>query len=188
MLDRKEILEILRETKVLREGHFALANGRHARQYFQFAQVLQYPKFTEALCEELARRYKGEEIDVVVASAVSGILVAYEVARSLGTRCVFTEREEGRMVLRRGFDIEEDENVLVVEDMIVTGQSLLEVMAAVRERGGNIRGVGVILDRSGGAFHCGVRTETLIALENQTYDPQDCPLCKEGLLLCKARK
>jgi len=185
MLERKEILGILRETNALREGHFKLASGRHSRTLLQISLVLQYPKFLEILCEELARRFKGEEIDVVVAPAVGGILVAYEVARVLGTRCIFAEREEGKMVFKRGFDLEEDENALVVEDLITTGGSVRELMEAVRERGGTVRGVGIILDRSGGKAHFGVRTETLIALECQSWDPAECPLCREGVPLGK---
>ncbi len=186
MLERKEIMEILRETKVLREGHFRLTNGKHSRQSVQISQVIQYPKFLEVLCEELARRFKGEEIDVVVAPAIGGILVAYEVAKTLGTRCLFTEREEGKMVFRRGFTLEEDENVLVVEDIVTTGDSVQEVLEAIKERGGSIRGVGIVLDRSGGKIHFGVHTEALISLECQAWEPEECPLCKEGVPLGKS--
>ena len=185
MLERKEIMEILRETKVLREGHFRLTNGKHSRQSMQISQVIQYPKFLEVLCEELARRFKGEEIDVVVAPAIGGILVAYEVAKTLGTRCLFTEREEGKMVFRRGFTLEEDENVLVVEDAVTTGDSVQEVLEAVKERGGSVRGVGIVLDRSGGKVHYGVHTEALVSLECQTWEPEECPLCREGVTLGK---
>lgn len=185
VLERKEIMEILRETKVLREGHFRLTNGRHSRQSMQISQVIQYPKFLEVLCEELARRFKGEEIDVVVAPAIGGILVAYEVAKTLGTRCLFIEREEGKMVFRRGFTLEEDENVLVVEDAVTTGDSVQEVLEAVKERGGSVRGVGIVLDRSGGKIHFGVHTEALVSLECQSWEPEVCPLCKEGVPLGK---
>ncbi|MGE5529088.1 MAG: orotate phosphoribosyltransferase [Patescibacteria group bacterium] len=187
MLDRKEILGILRETKALREGHFKLASGRHSRQCLQMSQVFQYPKFLEALTAELARRFKADEIDVVVAPAVGGILVAYEVAKALGTRFLFAEREEGRMVFKRGFALEADENVLVVEDVVTTGASVQEVLEAVRERGGHIRGIGIILDRSAGKVHFGHHTEVLLAIEPQTWEPEECPLCKEGVPLCKPR-
>lgn len=185
MMTEKEILEIFRETKVLREGHFKLTSGRHSKQYMQCAMVLQYPRFTEMLCQELARRFKGEEIDVVVAPAIGGILVAYEVAKVLQTRALFAEREEGKMTFRRGFSIEEDENVLVVEDVITTGGSVVEVIQAVKERGGNVRGVGVFVDRSGGNVHLGVKTEALVTMEIQSYDPEECPLCREGIPMVK---
>lgn len=184
MLERKDVLEVLRETQALREGHFRLANGRHSRQCLSISQVLQYPKKLEMLCEELSRRFKGEEIDVVVAPAVGGILVAYEVAQALGTRFIFAERgEDGRMAFRRGFTIEDDENVLIVEDIITTGNSLLELMDAVKERGGAIRGIGILVDRCGGKVQFNVRTETLIALESQSWEAEECPLCKEGIPL-----
>lgn len=185
MMTEKEILEIFRETRVLKEGHFRLTSGKHSSQYMQCAMVLQYPRFTEMLCQELARRFKGEEIDLVVAPAVGGIIIAYEIAKVLQTRALFAEREEGKMTFRRGFSIEEGENVLVVEDVITTGGSVVEVIQAVRERGGDVRGVGVFVDRSAGNVHFGVKTEALLSMEIQTYDPDTCPLCHEGMDLSK---
>lgn len=185
MLEQKEILEIFRETKVLRDGHFRLTSGKHSRQYMQCAQVLQYPKFTERLCEDLARRFKGEELHVVIAPAIGGILLAYEIAKILGIRALFTEREEGKMALRRGFQLEEDENVLVVEDVITTGGSVKEVIELVREKGANVCGVGVLVDRSAGKVNFGVRKEALLTLEIETWEPEECPLCKAGVSIMK---
>lgn len=185
MLEQKEILEILRETKVLREGHFRLTSGRHSKKYMQCAQVLQYPKFTERLCEDLARRFKGQEIHAVVAPAIGGIIIAYEVAKVLGVRALFAEREEGKMTFRRGFDIEDDENILVVEDVITTGGSVLEVIEAVKERGANVVGVGVLVDRSAGKVRFGVKKEALISMEIETWEAEECPLCKEGIPITK---
>jgi orotate phosphoribosyltransferase len=185
VLEQKDILEIFRETKVLRDGHFRLTSGRHSRQYMQCAQVLQYPKFTERLCEDLARRFKGQEIHTVVAPAIGGIIVAYEVAKALGIRALFTEREDGKMTFRRGFELEDDENVLVVEDVITTGGSVLEVIEAVRERGADVVGLGVLVDRTGGKIHFGVRKESLITIDIETWAPEECPLCKEGVSIIK---
>ncbi|NLW47273.1 MAG: orotate phosphoribosyltransferase [Firmicutes bacterium] len=184
-MEEKEILEILRETKVLREGHFRLTSGRHSKKYMQCAQVLQYPNFTQRLCEDLARRFKGHEIHAVVAPAIGGIIIAYEIAKVLGVRALFTEREDGKMTFRRGFDLEDDENVLVVEDVITTGGSVQEVMEAVRERGANVCGVGVLVDRSAGKSDFGVHTESLISIQIETWEPEDCPLCKEGASITK---
>lgn len=186
MLEQKEILEIFRETKVLREGHFRLISGKHCQKIMQCAQVLQYPNFTERLCEDLGRRFKGLELHAVVAPAVGGILVAYEIAKVLGIRALFTEREEGKMTFRRGFDLEDDENVLIVEDVITTGGSVFEVMDAVKERGASVCGVGVLVDRSGGKVHFGVHKEALITMEIESWDPEECPLCKEGIPVMKA--
>jgi orotate phosphoribosyltransferase len=181
VLEQKEILGILRETKVLREGHFRWTTGKHSRQYMQCAQVLQYPKFTERLCEDLARRFKGQELHAVIAPAIGGIIIAYEVAKVLGVRALFTEREDGKMTIRRGFDLEDDENVLVVEDVITTGGTVLEVIDAVKERGANVCGVGVLVDRSNGKVHFGYKKEALITMEIETWEPEECPLCKEGI-------
>ncbi len=179
MLEQKEILEIFRETKVIREGHFRLTSGRHSRVVMQCAQVLQYPKFTERLCEDLARRFKGLELHAVIAPAIGGIIVAYEVAKILGIRALFTEREDGKMTLKRGFILEEDENVLVVEDVIKTGGSVFEVMDVVREHGANVCGVGILVDRSGGKVHFGAKKEALYTTEVETWEPEHCPLCHE---------
>jgi orotate phosphoribosyltransferase len=182
VLEEKEILEIFRETKVLREGHFRLTSGKHSRKYMQCAQVLQYPKFTERLCEDLARRFKGQEIHAVVAPAIGGIIVAYEVAKVLGVRALFTEREDGKMTFRRGFELEEDENVLVVEDVITTGGSVFEVIEAVKERGANVCGVGVLVDRSCGKVHFGVKKEVLISVEIESWEAEELSAMEERVL------
>lgn len=185
MLSEKEIMEIFRETKVWQEGHFLLTSGRHSGQYIQCARVLQYPRFNETLCLELARRFKGEEIDVVAAPAVGGIIIAYEVAKILQTRAVFAERENGKMVFRRGFEIDEDEKVLVVEDVITTGGSVREVIQAVRTTGGDVKGVGVFVNRSGGKANFDTRTEALLTVAIETYSPEECPFCRGDKPLVK---
>jgi|LSQX01.3.fsa_nt_gb orotate phosphoribosyltransferase len=185
MLSEKEIMRIFRETQVWQEGHFLLTSGRHSGEYIQCARVLQYPRFTETLCYELAKKFKGEEIDVVAAPAVGGIIIAYEVAKILQTRAIFAERENGKMVFRRGFEIDEDEKVLVVEDVITTGGSVQEVIQAVRAAGGDVRGVGVFVDRSGGKAKFDTRVEALLTVTIKTYSPEECPLCREQIPLVK---
>ncbi len=186
MLTEDEIMEIFRETKVWQEGHFLLASGRHSSRYIQCARVLQYPRFTETLCFELARRFKGEEIDVVAAPAVGGIIIAYEVAKILQPRAIFAERDDsGKMTFRRGFEIDEEENVLVVEDVITTGGSVREVMNAVRRAGGNIKGLGVFVDRSGGKLSFDTRVESLLTVNVDSYPPEECPLCREQVPLVR---
>jgi orotate phosphoribosyltransferase len=186
MLTEKEVMRIFRETKVWQEGHFLLTSGRHSGEYIQCARVLQYPRFTETLCYELAKRFKGEEIDVVAAPAVGGIIIAYEVAKILQTRAIFAERDEsGKMIFRRGFEIDEDEKVLVVEDVITTGGSVQEVIEAVRASRGDVRGVGVFVDRSGGKANLDTRVEALLNVNIKTYVPEECPLCREQKPLVK---
>ncbi|NLY88118.1 MAG: orotate phosphoribosyltransferase [Firmicutes bacterium] len=184
-MSEKEIMKIFRETKVWQEGHFLLTSGRHSGEYIQCARVLQYPRFTETLCYDLAKRFKGEEIDVVAAPAVGGIIIAYEVAKILQTRAIFAERENGKMIFRRGFEIDEDEKVLVVEDVITTGGSVREVIQAVRATGGDVRGVGVFVDRSGGKVKLDTRVEALLTVTIKTYSPEECPLCREQKPLLK---
>jgi orotate phosphoribosyltransferase len=162
-------------------GHFKLTSGRHSDRYFQCAMVLQHPEHTGALCRELAARFAGEDVSAVIGPATGGIIVSYETARALGVRGIFTERENGLMSLRRGFSIEPGERVLVVEDVITTGGSVLEVIDVVRSLGGVVVGAGVLVDRSGGKVDLGVRKEALLVTEVISYDPDQCPLCRDGI-------
>lgn len=180
MLTKEEALEIFIKSKALLNGHFRLTSGRHSSQYMQCAQVLQYPEYAGRLCEDLAEKFKDTQVDMVIGPAMGGILVSYEVARALGVKSIFTERENGVMTLRRGFVINPGDKVLVVEDVVTTGGSVREVIDVVREKGGDIVGVGLLVDRTGGQADFGVKTESILKLEIQSYDPEECPLCKEG--------
>lgn len=180
MLSKDEILNIFKETGVLKEGHFILTSGRHSSQYMQMAQVLQYPDLTEKLCKDLAESFKDEAIDVIVSPAVGGILVGYEISRALGVKNIFCERENGEMTLRRGFEIKPGERILVVEDVVTTGGSVKEVISVVKKAGGQVAGVGVLVDRSNGKIDFGYPFRSLLSLEIQSYEKDDCPLCKEG--------
>ncbi len=181
MLTEAEVQSIFERSGALLRGHFLLTSGRHGDQYFQCALVLQHPKYTEMLCRELAARFSGEGITTVIGPAMGGIIVSYEVARALGARSLFTERENGVMRLRRGFSLEPGERVLVVEDVITTGGSVREVIEVVRNLGGEVAGAGVLVDRSGGTAKLGVRTEALLTTKVASYAPEDCPLCKSGI-------
>ncbi|MCL6639660.1 MAG: orotate phosphoribosyltransferase [Firmicutes bacterium] len=181
MLTREETLAIFQNTGAMLSGHFKLTSGRHSNQYFQCALVLQHPGHTEELCRDLASRFSGENISAVIGPATGGIIVSYEAARALGVRSLFAERENGVMTIRRGFSVNPGERLLVVEDVITTGGSVLEVMEAVRKLGGEIAGVGVLVDRSNGKARLGVRTEALLTVEAVSYPPDDCPLCREGI-------
>ncbi|MDD2554067.1 MAG: orotate phosphoribosyltransferase [Desulfotomaculaceae bacterium] len=176
----KEVESIFQKTGAMLLGHFKLTSGRHSDCYFQCARVLQYPEHTERLCRELAARFAGENVSVVIGPATGGIIVSYETARALGVRGIFTERENGEMSLRRGFSIEPGERVLVVEDVITTGGSVLEVIDVVRCLGGIVVGAGLLVDRSGGKVDLGVRKEALLVTETISYDPAQCPLCRDG--------
>lgn len=180
MLNQEQALAIFKKSGALLEGHFLLTSGKHSDRYVQCAQVLQYPEDTSALCEEIARRFKDDQVDLVIGPAMGGILVAYETARHLGVKNIFAERENGSMTLRRGFSILPGQRVLVVEDVITTGGSVQEVIDLVQAQGGVVVGVGVLVDRSGGKADFGVRKVGVITMEVPAWEPESCPLCKEG--------
>ena len=184
-MKREEILKIFIESGAFLEGHFRLSSGKHSPKYLQCAGVLQYPNYTEILCRELADKFREDAIDTVIAPALGGILVSYEVARSLNIRSIFTERVDGKMTLRRGFDLSKNNNVLVVEDVITTGLSTREVCEVVKSFGANIVGVGSLVDRSKGEINFGVRFESLLKIDVATYSEEECPLCKNKIPVIK---
>jgi len=186
MTDRHQhLLELFQQTGALLEGHFQLSSGLHSSRYLQCALVLQHPRHAEMIGRGLASQFSGDPIDVVVAPAVGGIIVAHEVARASGARAVFSEREAGVMTLRRGFSLNSDEAVLVVEDVITTGGSTRETMDAVIRAGGRVIGAGSIVDRSDGAVDLGVPRYSLLTLDVPSYDPAECPLCRQNMPVMK---
>lgn len=178
-MDREEIIDIMRQTGVMLEGHFLLTSGRHSDKYMQCAKLFQYPDISEKFSKELAARFKN--VDLVAGPAIGGIILAYEVARQMRVPDIFAERENGQMTLRRGFSIPEGANVLVVEDVVTTGGSVKEVVELVRRHGAKVAGVGSIVDRSNGAVDFGVPFEAVLSMEVVSYEPEDCPLCKQGI-------
>ncbi len=181
---REVLLRTFEERGALLSGHFLLSSGLHSPRYLQCARVLMDPALAARLGADLAVRLRpvlgGREPGAVVAPALGGVLVAHEVARAFGCRGLFTERQEGRMVLRRGFELAEGEPVVVVEDVITTGGSTREVLDAVRGHGANVLGVGSLVDRSGGAVELGVPRKSLLTLEVPTWSAESCPLCAQG--------
>jgi orotate phosphoribosyltransferase len=180
----EEVLKIFEENQALLTGHFLLTSGLHSSRYLQCALVLQHPPVAERLCAGLAAKAKADAcvgaIDLVIAPALGGVIVAHEVARALGVRALFTERQEKLMTLRRGFAIQPGERCFVVEDVVTTGGSTREVMEVVACYGGITVGAGSLIDRSGGAVDLGVPRHALAVLEVPTYKPEECPMCKEG--------
>lgn len=176
----KEVLFIFEELGALLKGHFKLSSGLHSQTYLQCALVLQHPPIAERLAKTLAGKFAGEQVDCVVGPALGGVTWAYEVARALGVRGIFTEREEGKMALRRGFSILQGERVLVVEDVVTTGGSTKELIDLVRSRGGIVVGVGCVIDRSAGTVEFGANFHSLAKVEAKAFNQGECPLCKEG--------
>ncbi|MFQ5650221.1 MAG: orotate phosphoribosyltransferase [bacterium] len=175
-----EILATFTRTGALLSGHFVLTSGLHSKHYFQCARVLQHPELAEKFCSHLAQHFNKDNLDAVVAPAIGGILVAHEMARALGVRSLFTEREHGTMTLRRGFELKKGERILVVEDVVTTGGSAKEVLSLVRELGGQTVAVASLVDRSGGQVDFGLPYHSLISLQIQTYPPNDPELANLG--------
>lgn len=185
MMDQEEMIKKFKDAGAMLNGHFKFTSGLHSDTYIQCAQVMQYPEFIHNLCSELGKRFKGNHVDVIVGPAVGAVIMAYVMARVMGpwVRTLFTERENGEMTLRRSFKIEKGEKVIVVEDVITTGGSVKEVMELVKQRGGEVIGVAALVDRSGGNVNLGVKTETLINVKMNNYEPNECPLCKKEIPL-----
>ena len=174
-MNEKEVESLLKETKAILEGHFLLTSGLHSPLYVEKFNVL---------CQEFANHFKDMGIETVIGPATGGIILSQVTARLLGVRSIFTERENGKMTLRRGFKVAPGEKVLIVEDIVTTGGSIKEVVDVVNEAKGDIVGIGLLVDRSGGKADFGVPQEKvypLLHLTVPTYKPEECPLCKEGV-------
>jgi orotate phosphoribosyltransferase len=179
-LPKEQVLQIFRETRALLDGHFQLTSGRHSPNYFQCARVLQFPKYLHLLSGEIARHFEYNDIEVVISPAIGGIVVGTEVGRMINARTIFTERVNGKMELRRGFELAGGERVLVVEDVITTGGSTNEVIDIVKQSNATLAGVGCIVDRSGGAAAFGAKFFSVLQMDVVTHDPKACPLCDSG--------
>lgn len=180
-MNREEVVERFRRTGALLEGHFVLTSGLHSTQYLQCALVLQHPAEAEAFGRAIAEQFRSTGVETVATPAIGGIIIGWEVARALNVRSIWTEREEGRMTLRRGFTVRPGERVLVVEDVITTGGSTRETCDALRAAGALVVGAASIIDRSGGRSDVGVPRVALATLEVPAVAPADCPLCAAGV-------
>ncbi len=185
-MTEKEVEDLLIETSAIMEGHFLLTSGLHSPRYVEKFNVLQKPVYTEKLCKAMAEKFKDANIETVVGPVTGGILLAHETGKALGTRAIFTERENGKMTFRRGFTLHEGERVLIVEDIVTTGGSIREVIDVVKAHGGIPVAVSMLVDRSGGKATFGdVPSTALLHMDVQTYKPEECPLCKAGTPMTK---
>lgn len=190
MLKREEILKLLESVGAIRRGHFELSSGRHSDMYVQCALVLQFPRFAEKLGHALADLFAGDGIEAVVSPALGGVIIGQEVARGLpepkgghggGVPALFVERDaSGMMSLRRGFSLRTGQKVLVIEDVWTTGGSTREAIRVVEEAGGRVVAAGAIIDRTGGEIEFDVESQALLELKVESYEPDDCPLCRQG--------
>jgi len=179
-------LKLFEETGALLNGHFELRSGLHSNQFFQCAHLLEQPRTAAKLCAALVEKMKAElqglEVDTIIAPAMGGITIGHEVARALDVRFIFVEKEENVLKLRR-FKIGEGERFAIAEDVVTRGGRVQETVDIVKENGGILAAIGILVDRSGGKAQFDAPLVSLLEIEPVTYDPSDCPLCKEGLEL-----
>jgi orotate phosphoribosyltransferase len=195
MLTREELLKMFEVAGAIRHGHFELSSGLHTATYVQCALALRYPRFAEKLGQALAALFSDARIDAVVSPALGGLIIGHEVARALpspkdtvggGVPALFVERDaSGTMTLRRGFTLHPDQHVLVVEDVWTTGGSTQETIHVVEEAGGRVVAAGALIDRSGGKIEFPVESNALVELLIASYEPEDCPLCRQGSVAVK---
>jgi orotate phosphoribosyltransferase len=179
-LEAEKVIEKFKTTGAMLEGHFILSSGLHSNVYLQCALVLQFPDQAEQLGRAIAERFQAKGIQLVASPAIGGIVIGHEVARALGARFVWTERENGKMILRRGFTVSPNEKTLVVEDVITTGGSTRETVAALQLAGANVVAAASIIDRSSGEADVGVPRDALATLFVTSVDPSICEACKRG--------
>lgn len=177
------MIEILKETDALLEGHFLLSSGKHSNRYVQCAKVLRYPDKAEKILKPVAEKLKEMDIDVLVGPAMGGIIVAYELGRQLGLEAIFTERVDNIMALRRGFEIKEGSKVVICEDVVTTGKSSMEVKELLESMGAKVLAIASIIDRTSSKLELDVISSLRVDID--TYDKEDCPLCEAGIEVVK---
>ena len=179
-MKQKNVLEIFKRTSALLEGHFILSSGLHSSVYLQCAIALQSPEVAGQFGAAIADEFRSQNIESVASPAIGGLIIGYEVARNLDARFIWTEREQGKMTLRRGFTVNEGERVLVVEDVITTGGSTRETIDVLKRSGANIVAAASIIDRSGGQAEVGVPRFSLATLNVEAVSPEECAACARG--------
>lgn len=176
----KQVLDVLKSTDAFLEGHFLLSSGKHSDQYVQCAKVLRFPDEAAKVLAPVVEQLKALEIDKVVGPAMGGVIVSYEIGRQLGKESIFTERKDGEMELRRGFEIKPGEKVIITEDVVTTGKSTIETKKVLEAMGAEVLGVACIADRRAAGVEINMPIYSAIKLEITAWDPDDCPLCKVG--------
>jgi orotate phosphoribosyltransferase len=184
-MTEKQIIKILKDSGALLEGHFILTSGLHSPQYIEKFRVLEQPRYTEMLCKVIADIYKNKDVTTVVGPMTGGIILAYETARQLGVKSIFTERIDGKMKFRRRFTLSPADKVLIVEDIITTGGSVVEVIDEIKKYGSTIIGLSCLVDRSNSKAKFDVPFNPLLVMNVLTYPPDECPQCKSGSIAVK---
>lgn len=179
-MNSDQILDHFKDSGALLDGHFLLSSGLHSPNYLQCALALQYPSDAAELGGMIAEQFLDARIDTVASPAIGGLVIGFAVARALNVRFIWTERQDGAMTVRRGFTVGKGERILVVEDVVTTGGSTRECIAALNERGGEVVAAASIIDRSDGTADVGVPHVSLVRMNVPSYDASDCPLCRDG--------
>ena len=177
----QEIQSILEQTKALLKGHFLLTSGRHSEYYVEKIRIINQPDKVEILCKELANRLQQIDCDIVVGPAYGGIVLAYEVAKNLKKQFVFTQRKDEKMSIRSGFQVKAGMKAIIIEDIVTTGGSVMEVKELLTEMGVAITAIGLIVDRSNGKVDFGIPTFPLLTMDIQSWEATECPLCKQEI-------
>lgn len=178
-----EVLNLLEQAEGVLHGHFCLTSGLHSDIYFQCAKLYQYPEITSELGKRLAEKLSDIEFDTIVAPAIGAVIIGYETAKNAKKRNLFVERKDGVMQLRRGYTLKKGEKVVIIEDVITTARTIKETMEAIKEYEPEVVAVGCIVDRTKGKTEYNIKS--LLQIDPVVYDPNDCPLCKEGIELVK---
>jgi len=182
----EEIIQIFKDAGAMLEGHFLLTSGLHSPEYWEKFRILQYPRYTTRLCQLIAEHYRDQNIEVIAGPTTGGIILAFEVARQMGIRSIFAEKEgENKRAFRRGFGINPGEKVLIVDDILTTGKSIRQVLELVTGQGGEVIGIGVLVDRSEKKHDLGIPLFSCLHSITPTYKPQECPLCAAGVPLTR---
>ena len=182
-MESGELLRLLKETGAILEGHFLLTSGRHSDVYIEKFRILENPRALDDVCRGMAKVVKNKNVDLVLGAAIGGILISGGVGRHLGVKHIFCERVNGRMKLRRGFSILNSQRIVIVEDIITTGGSVMELIELVEEQSAEIVLVVNLVDRSFGDVDFGVPYKALLTIPSESWEPENCPLCKQGLAI-----
>jgi orotate phosphoribosyltransferase len=179
-MTEQQAIEIMRRTEAFLEGHFLLSSGKHSGGYCQCAKLLRFPDQAAAVLARVAEQVRGLDITKVCGPAMGGIIVSYELARQLGKESIFTERKDGQMELRRGFSVGAGDKILITEDVVTTGKSTMETVRVLEDMGAEVIGVACIVDRRAADCALTLPVYSAMKLDIAAYDPQDCPICREG--------
>ncbi len=180
-LEEVQVRQIFLDSHALMTGHFRLSSGRHSNEYWEKFWVLQHPQHVQTLCAEIARRFAADAVEVVLGPTTGGILLAFEVARQMGLPALYAEKENGERMLRRGLKLPPGTRVLIVDDIMTTGGATRECLEFADKHQAVVVGTAVLVDRSGGTVVLGPRQEALLTVQAQTFAPEECPLCAQGV-------